>query len=162
MRWRAASPSKPRTERLAGEIAGETLDRLSTSEKKLTAQDAVHQYKELMELERGFRSMKDVLALRPIYHRVEPRVRAHIFVAALALLVQRLLERRLSQAKVKLSAEEALQALETVRVVQFQLDGQPPRQGVSTGSPRARQVLKALDIRQLRPPTPPGQETEVS
>ena len=106
--------------------------------------------------------LKDVLALRPIYHRVEPRVKAHIFVAALALLVQRLLERRLRQAKVKLSADEALQALETIRVVKFSLEGQPPRQGVSTGSPRARQVLKALAIRQLRPPTPTGQETEVS
>jgi len=135
---------------------------LITTEKDFTAPQAVQQYKELMELERGFRSLKDVLAMRPIYHRVAPRVKAHIFVAALALLVQRLLEQRLSRAQVKLSAEEALQALETVRVVTFQLDGQPPRRGVSSGSPRARQVIKALDIRQLRPPTPTGRETEVS
>jgi transposase len=135
---------------------------LMTSEKDFTAQQAVEQYKELMELERGFRSLKDVLALRPIYHRVEPRVKAHIFVAALALLAQRLLEHRLRQAKVPLSAAEAMQALETIRVVKFHLEGQPVRQGVSVGSPRARQVLKALDIRHLRPPTPPGPETEVS
>ena len=135
---------------------------LVTSEKDLTPQQAVHQYKELMEVERGFRSLKDVLAMRPIYHRVAPRVKAHIFVAALALLVQRLLERRLSRAQVQLSATEALQALETVRVVTFRLDGQPPRQGVSLGSARARQVIKALDIRNLRPPQPTGEETEVS
>jgi hypothetical protein len=115
-----------------------------------------------MELERGFRSLKDVLALRPIYHRVEPRVKAHIFVAALALLLQRLLERRLSRAHIDLSAAEALQALETVRVVTFRLDGQPSRRGVTPGSPRARRIIKALDIRQLRPPTPPDEETEVS
>jgi transposase len=135
---------------------------LITSEKDFTPKEAVQQYKELMQLERGFRSLKDVLALRPIYHRVEPRVRAHIFVAALALLVQRLLERRLGGAKINLSADEALQALETIRVVTFRLDGQPPRRGVSTGSPRARQVVKALDITHLRPPTPTGEETEVS
>jgi transposase len=135
---------------------------LITSEQEFTPQDAVKQYKELMELERGFRSLKDVLALRPIYHRVEPRVKAHIFVAALALLLQRLLERRLVRAKVAMSAAEAMQALETIRVVQFHLAGQAPRQGVSTGSPRARQVLKTLDVRQLRPPTPAGPETEVS
>jgi transposase len=135
---------------------------LVTSEKDLTPQQAVQQYKELMEVERGFRSLKDVLAMRPIYHRVAPRVKAHIFVAALALLAQRLLERRLSRARVQLSAPEALQALETVRVVTFRLDGQPPRQGVSLGSARARQVIKALDIRNLRPPQPAGQETEVS
>jgi len=135
---------------------------LVTSEKDLTPQQAVHQYKELMEVERGFRSLKDVLAMRPIYHRVAPRVKAHIFVAALALLAQRLLERRLSRARVQLSAPEALQALETVRVVTFRLDGQPPRQGVSLGSARARQVIKALEIRNLRPPQPAGEETEVS
>jgi transposase len=135
---------------------------LSTSEKDLTPQEAVHQYKELMEVERGFRSLKDVLAMRPIYHRWASRVKAHIFVAALALLVQRLLERDLARAQVPLSATEALQAMETVRVVRFRLEGQAPRQGVSTGSPRARQVVKALAIRQLRPPTPTGAETEVS
>jgi transposase len=135
---------------------------LITSETDLRPVEAVQQYKELMEVERGFRSLKDVLALRPIYHRAAPRVKAHIFVAALALLLQRLLERHLARAQVKLSAAEAMQALETVRVVTFRLDGQPPRQGVSTGSPRARQVLKALNIRHLRPPTPTGEETEVS
>jgi transposase len=135
---------------------------LITSEKELTPQDAVQQYKELMEVERGFRSLKDVLAMRPIYHRVAPRVKAHIFVAALALLLQRFLERRLARANVNLSAAEAMEAMETVRVVTFRLDGQPPRQGVSSGSPRARQVIKALAIRHLRPPTPTGGESVVS
>jgi transposase len=135
---------------------------LISSEKDLTPQGAVQQYKELMEVERGFRSLKDVLAMRPIYHQVPPRVKAHIFVAALALLLQRLLERRLARANVRLSAAEAMEAMETVRLVTFRLAGQPPRHGVSTGSPRARQVLKALGIRHLRPPTPTGAETEVS
>jgi transposase len=135
---------------------------LMTSEKAFTAQDAVQQYKELMELERGFRALKDILALRPIYHQRESRVKAHIFVAALALLLQRLLERRLHRAKVPMSAAEAMQTLETIRVVKFHLPGQALRQGVSTGSPRARQVLKALGLSQLRPPTPAGSETEVS
>jgi transposase len=146
----------PREKELEGKYV------LISSEQDLTPQGAVQQYKELMEVERGFRSLKDVLAMRPIYHQVEPRVRAHIFVAALALLLQRLLERRLARANLNLSAAEALEAMETVRVVTFRLHGQPPRQGVSTGSPRARQVIKALGITCLRPPTPPGPETEVS
>ncbi len=60
---------------------------ISTSEKDLSILEAVAQSKELMELESGFRQLKDVLALRPSSHQVEPRVKAHIFVAALALLV---------------------------------------------------------------------------
>ena len=132
---------------------------LISSEKDCTAEAAVQHDKEFMEVERGFRSLKDVLAMRPIEHQVAPRVKAHIFVAALALLLERLLERRLAGANVNLAAAEAM---ETVRVVTFRLDGQPSRQGVSTGAPRARQVLQALGISQLRPPTPTGQETVVS
>ena len=135
---------------------------LISSEKDCTAEAAVQHDKEFMEVERGFRSLKDVLAMRPIEPQVAPRVKAHIFVAALALLLERLLERRLAGANVNLAAAEALEALETVRVVTFRLDGQPSRQGVSTGAPRARQVLQALGISQLRPPTPTGQETVVS
>ena len=123
--------------------------------------DAVRTYKDLTDVERGFRHLKDVLAVRPIYHRVEPRVRAHIFVAALALLLERLLERRLKEAGVDLSAPDALEAVATVRWVTFHLAGQPVRHGVSGGSPHARQVLKALGISDLKPPTPPEDQTTV-
>ena len=68
-----------------------------TGEKGLSMLDAVAMYKELTEVESGFRQLKDVMALRPIYHQIEMRVKAHIFVAALALLVQRLLGRRLKR-----------------------------------------------------------------
>jgi transposase len=57
---------------------------IATAEKSLGVLEAVAIYKDLADVERGFRQLKDVLALRPIYHQVEPRVGAHIFVAALA------------------------------------------------------------------------------
>ncbi len=60
---------------------------IATGEKELGILDAVAMYKELIEVERGFRQLKDVMAMRPAYHQIEPRVKAHIFVAALALLV---------------------------------------------------------------------------
>ena len=76
---------------------------IATSEQGLSVLDAVALYKELTAVESGFRQLKDVMAMRPIYHQIEPRVKAHIFVAALALLVQRLLGRRLQGAGVDLS-----------------------------------------------------------
>lgn len=133
---------------------------ISTSEKTLSALDAVAMYKQLLDVERGFRRMKDVLSLRPIYHQVEPRVRAHVFVAALGLLLQTLLQHRLEEAEVELSAEQALQALETVRHVSFQVRGET-RTGVSAANPRARQVLSALGIINVRPPTAPENEPTV-
>jgi transposase len=145
-----------REERLEGKYV------IATGEKDLEAPDAVGMYKDFSDLERGFCQLKDVLAMRPIYHRREWRVRAHIFVAALALLLHRLLEQRLRAAKVDLSAPQALQALSTIRLVTFKLDGQSPRHGTSRGSPRARQVLKALGITDLKPPRPPRDDATVT
>jgi transposase len=133
---------------------------VSTREKGLSVLDAVATYKELTDIESGIRQLKDVLAMRPIYHQVEPRVKAHIFVAALALLVQRLLGRRLADSGVDLSPSRAMQALSTVRLVKFRLEGQEERRGVAGGCPDARLVLKALKVVDQRPPVPPdGEET---
>jgi transposase len=133
---------------------------IATSETALSILEVVAIYKELSDVEQGFRQLKDVLAVRPIYHQVETRVKAHIFVAALALLVQRLLHRRLEQAGIDFSPERAMQALSTVRFVTLRLDDQPERRGVSGGCPDARRVLKALKLTDLKPPVPPdGEET---
>jgi transposase len=144
----------PQEKRLEGRYV------IATGEKEISLLDAVAWYKQLMEVERSFRHLKDVLALRPIYHRVQPRVKGHIFVAALALLVQRLLERRLDDAGVDLSGTQGLQAVETVRLVNFKIDHKR-RQGVSTPSSRARQILKAVGITETAPPTPPEGPAEV-
>jgi transposase len=144
----------PQEKRLEGRYV------IATSEKDIGLLDAVAWYKQLMEVERSFRHLKDVLAMRPIYHQVEPRVKGHIFVAALALLVQRLLERRLDDANVDLSAPQSLQAVETVRLVNFKVD-KNRRRGVSTPTGRASQVLKAVGITQTAPPTPAQGPAEV-
>lgn len=127
---------------------------IQTDQLDLTPQDAVAQYKELNEVERGFRSLKDPIGMRPIWHHHERRVRAHIFVAALAFLVERMLERALKDAGLPLSAQAALTALQTIRHVRFRVDGEE-RTGVTPGSNHARQVLRALNITEVRPPTPP-------
>jgi len=134
---------------------------IATSESALSVLEIVAIYKELSDVERGFRQLKDVLAMRPIYHQIEPRVKAHIFVAALALLVQRLLHRRLEQAGIDFSPERAIQALGTLRLVTLRLDDQPERRGVSGGCPDARRVLKALGVSELKPPDPPDGEKTV-
>ena len=101
-----------------------------------------------------------MLAVRPIYHQVELRVKAHIFVAALALLIQRLLDRRLEEAGIDFSPERAMQALSTIRLVSLRLEDQAERRGVSGGCPDALRVLKALKLTDLKPPAPPkGEET---
>jgi transposase len=132
---------------------------IQTDQMDMTPEEAVSHYKELNEVERGFRSLKDPLGMRPIWHHAERRVKAHIFVAALSFLIERMLERALRNAGVSLSAQSAFESLKTIRHVQFRVDGQL-RNGTTPGSTRARQVLKALKLTDRRPPTPPtGNET---
>jgi hypothetical protein len=88
-------------------------------------------------------------------------VKAHIFVAALALLVQRLLSRRLEEAGIDFSAVRAMEALSTLRLVTLRLEGQAERRGVSAGCPDSRRVLKALKLTELNPPAPPAGEKTV-
>jgi transposase len=67
---------------------------LSTSDPDLSAEDVALGYKNLLEAERGFRDMKSTLDLRPVFHRIEPRIRAHVLLCWLALLLTRVAERR--------------------------------------------------------------------
>ena len=77
----------------------------TSRESGLSVLEVVAIYKDLSEVERGLHQLKDVLAMRPIYHQIESRVKARIFVAALALLMQRLLARRLEEAGIDCSAD---------------------------------------------------------
>jgi hypothetical protein len=67
---------------------------LRTSDPTLSAADVALGYKQLMEVERGWRDMKHVLDLRPVYHRLEHRIRAHVTLCWLALLLIRVAETR--------------------------------------------------------------------
>ncbi len=67
---------------------------LSTSDPDISAEDVALGYKNLLEAERSFRDLKGILRLRPIYHRLEERIRAHILICWLALLLIRLIERQ--------------------------------------------------------------------
>jgi transposase len=67
---------------------------LSTSDPDLSAEDVALGYKNLLEAERGFRDLKSTLDLRPVFHRIEPRIRAHVLLCWLALLLIRVAERR--------------------------------------------------------------------
>jgi len=65
---------------------------LSTSDTHLSAADVALGWKRLSEVERAFRDLKQTLELRPIYHRKEERIRAHVTLCWLALLLIRIAE----------------------------------------------------------------------
>ena len=67
---------------------------LRTSDPHLCTEDIALGYKQLLEVERGWRDMKQVLDLRPVFHRLEDRIRAHVLLCWLALLLARIVETR--------------------------------------------------------------------
>jgi hypothetical protein len=73
-------------EQIAAEAAldGIYVLRTSVPESDLSAADVVRAYKQLKEVERAFRTLKGPLELRPIHHRLEDRVRAHVFLCMLS------------------------------------------------------------------------------
>ncbi|MEV6861552.1 hypothetical protein AB0M44_11185 [Streptosporangium subroseum] len=65
---------------------------LRSSDPAMSAEDIARGYKQLLEVERGWRDMKSIIDLRPVYHRLEERIRAHVVLCCLALLLIRIME----------------------------------------------------------------------
>ena len=90
---------------------------LATSDPDLSAEDVALGYKNLLEAERGFRDLKSQLLLRPVFHRLEHRIRAHVLLCWLALLLTRVAERSCGQTWRRISRE-------TSRLAQVTLAGE--------------------------------------
>ena len=78
---------------------------LRCSDPHMTTEDIALGYKQLLEVERGWRDMKQVIDLRPVYHRREDRIRAHVILCWLALLLIRVAENETGQPWNRIRAE---------------------------------------------------------
>src|SRR6266487_404970 len=65
---------------------------LRSSDPHLSAEDIALGYKQLLEVERGWRDMTQIIDLRPVCHRLEEPIRAHVILCWLALLLIRIIE----------------------------------------------------------------------
>ena len=70
---------------------------LRSADPQMSAEDIAAGYKQLLEVERGWRDMKSVLDLRPVHHRLEERIRAHVILCWLAHLLIRVAENQAGQ-----------------------------------------------------------------
>ena len=79
----------------AAVAAAEKLDGkflIRTSDPTLSAEEVAIGYKQLLQVERAWRDMKTTLDLRPVYHRRQERIRAHVLLCWLSLLLIRIAE----------------------------------------------------------------------
>jgi len=117
----------------------------------------VRLYKELSDVERAFASLKDIIDMRPIYHRTRPPgAGAHLHRRA-DVPAASCDRKELKAQRLDLSATEALTALKSVRVVDIDLGDGATKRSLTHGSQRAATVLRALGITKLDPPTSPQQ-----
>lgn len=77
---------------------------ISTSEDSLPVEDVVTAYKNLWRIERLNRDLKHLVDIRPVYHRLEDRIRSHVLLCWLALLLIRVAENETNQAWRELSS----------------------------------------------------------
>lgn len=137
-----------RQEEIAREAALDGLFIIKTNSQSLSPQAIALGYKSLWEVENAFREVKDFLKVRPIYHHNAERVKGHIFVCFLAYLLEKLMEKRLEEKGLYMSARKALQLLSTIKVVVSELAGQRIKK-VTTVSKEQELILKALGAQRV-------------
>ena len=113
---------------------------LSTSDPDLSAEDVALGYKNLLEAERGFRDLKTTLELRPVFHRLEHRIRAHVLICWLALLLIRIAERQTGLTWRRIALELQRLHLVTLRGADGTVEQTTPLTDTQ------RQILNALSI----------------
>ncbi len=117
---------------------------LRTSDHTLTPADLAAAYKQLLQVERGWRDMKSSLGLRPVFHYREDRIRAHIQLCWLALLLIRVIENATGDTWRNIAHE-----LDRLHLITLATpDGQVAQR--STLTPGHKTILSALEL-----PEPP-------
>ena len=115
---------------------------LRTSDQTLTPDDLAAAYKQLIAVERGWKDMKGALALRPVFHHREDRIRAHIQLCWLALLLIRVAENAASDTWRNLRHELDRMHLVTLTAA----DGQVAQRSATT--PGQQAILHALGLQE--------------
>jgi transposase len=122
----------------------ETIDGmllLETTDMQSPAADIVRRYKELAEIERGFRTLKSALKLRPVFHWTHDRIKAHIFLCVLALQIERLMRHRLHSVSVRRAIDRLRQI--KVGVMKF---GDVSTKALRAATEEQQNLFKSLEI----------------
>ena len=116
---------------------------LLTNDVSLSTEDVALGYKQLIRVEESFRRLKHGIDIRPLYHRTEERIHAHVFACILALLLERVAERETGR-----SWSDIRQHFSRLKMVAY--DG--PGGRVVQTTERTPEQLKLLKTLNIEPP----------
>ena len=113
---------------------------LTTSQKEIEKSKVVDSYKNLQEVEMLFDDFKNFVDVRPIRHWLEDRVRAHVFICILALLLKRIFEINYLQDK---SLTKPLEEISKSKLIKYKIK-------FSEKEERSKEILKVTTTNPLQ------------
>jgi transposase len=115
-------------------------------------------YIQLTEVEQAFKEIKHDLAIRPIYHQLQTRIEAHIFVAFLAYCLQVTLKAQLKQLAGGMTPRAVIEKFKTIQMVDVKLPTTDGREltlsRYTQPEPEQRMLLEQLRLDLPRQPPP--------
>ena len=91
-----------------------------TNNSLLIVEQVLGAYKMLYKIEESFRCMKSSFDLRPVYHWTERRIKGHL--CFLSFYVLRVIQRKLTEAGLYITAEQAMEELDRVREIKIKIE----------------------------------------
>jgi transposase len=133
----------------------------------MTSQDPAllwQYYVQLVAVEQAFKNLKDDLAIRPVFHQLENRIEAHIFVSFLAYCLYITLQRRLHPLAPGLTARSALEKFAAVQMIDVRLPTTDGRELLLTRytqpEPELQLLLSRMNL--VLPAQPPPKITAIA
>jgi len=115
-----------------------------------SAEHIVGLYRQKDTVEKDFQTIKDTVKLRPFYHHTDPKVRAHVTLCMLALLLERTIDRRLKRSGLKTTAAAAFEELQTCHLnVISSYPGSEPVYVATEATQEQRAILRSLRMKEL-------------
>ena len=118
---------------------------LLTSIEDFSAAEIVTRYKNLADIERGFRVLKSDLEIAPVYHRLPDRIRAPALICFLALVLYRVMRMRLKAHGSTASPKTALELLRRIQQHRATI-GEHTYTGISKTTQEQLDLFAALDL----------------
>jgi transposase len=114
----------------------------------MNASDVIDNYKQLWHIEKAFRMSKTDLRIRPIYHRLAHRIQAHLIIAFCSYKLYKELERQLKENQLNMSAEKAVQVMQSIFTVTTKLPvSRKTMKLILAKTFEQQQLLNAFDVK---------------
>ena len=115
---------------------------------QMDAADVIDNYKQLWYIEKAFRISKTDLRIGPIYHRLTHRIQAHLIIAFCSYKLYKELERQLKENKLNLSAEKAVEIMQSIFTVTTKLPvSRKSMRLIMAKTFEQQQLLSAFDVK---------------